>query len=79
MKKKASELTKLYEYDPEDDKDPYYELYNCQKMTFLEQVLSEPMNILKRVEIKPTNSAFTLKSLDDYSNEESKLTSKIDL
>lgn len=44
VKKKAQEITRLYEFDAEEDPDPYYEIYDAQRMTFLESVLNKPMN-----------------------------------
>ena len=54
-KKKTQELTRLYEFEPEDDQDPYYEVYDCKRMTFLESVLNKPIYNFTRVETKHTD------------------------
>jgi hypothetical protein len=51
-KKKAQELTRLYEYEPEDDQDPYFEIYDCRKMTFLESYLNKPLNNYTKLDMR---------------------------
>ena len=55
-KKKAQELTTLYEFDQDDDPDPFYELYDCQRMTFMESLLNKHMNSYIRVEVKHSSN-----------------------
>ena len=58
-------MNKLYDFDPSEDLDPYYEIYDCKKMTFMESYLNKPMHNYTKVEIKhpeshliPRNVAF---------------------
>ena len=47
----AHELTNLYEFD-QDDPDPFFELYDCQRMTFIESLLNKQVSSFIRVELK---------------------------
>lgn len=69
-KKKTQQLNRLYEFDPEDDPDPYYEIYDCQRMTFLEAVLNKPMNSYVRVDLKQSDSFFKPKPAESKKEEQ---------
>lgn len=61
IKKKTPELSKLYEYEQEDDPDPFYAIYRCDKMTFLESELNDPLSDYIRVDMKRPDSQFQFK------------------
>ena len=50
---KTQDLAKLYEFDTVDDQDPFYEVYNCHTMTFIETICSKSMNHYIRVDQTP--------------------------
>ena len=65
-KKKAQELTTLYEFDQDDDPDPFFEIYDWQRMTFMESLLNKHMNSYTRVELKHNTNK--IRQTDDKEN-----------
>lgn len=74
--RKTQDLTKLYEFDKEEDTDPFFEVFGWNKMTFLESILNKPINNYTRVDLK-WNEHFLVRSNSTKENSKESKSARI--
>lgn len=55
--KKTQDLTNLYEFDPREDPDPFYEINSCHVFSFMETFAAKTMNQYIKVEKPPVTDS----------------------